>query len=112
MDDNASAGIRWWNGLSEPQRRDALLAAGPNASVADAFAHHCKATVNLFFDRNRIDCSKVSELPPIGDYCAEMESAVDAAWQRYWPIFVQMELSLPTFREVFRLGWNAAKTAS
>jgi hypothetical protein len=33
-------GQLWWNSLSEPARRAALQAAGPRASVADAYRQH------------------------------------------------------------------------
>lgn len=40
MDNFAIAGMAWWNGLSELARIVALAAAGPNASVADAYRHY------------------------------------------------------------------------
>lgn len=39
-DQFATAGMAWWNALSEPERRAALDAAGPNASVSDAYMRH------------------------------------------------------------------------
>lgn len=39
--DDERAGIVWWNGMSEPERAQALSAAG-TAVVAQAWAHYKK----------------------------------------------------------------------
>jgi len=56
----AAAGLRtnpffrdgqlWWNALSESDRRAALEAAGPHASVADAYRQHLKRLSDLTLD--------------------------------------------------------------
>jgi TRAP-type C4-dicarboxylate transport system substrate-binding protein len=40
------AGLAWWNGLTEEQRRAALEAAN-TAIAAEAWRHHCRVERNL-----------------------------------------------------------------
>jgi hypothetical protein len=42
----ADDGVAWWNGLTEPQRRAALAAAG-TAVPAEAWRHHSTVERNL-----------------------------------------------------------------